>query len=204
MLTEEKIKLNYITFCKKLKKYSAYSEDMMNEIGDKIMRASYGMSEDSGAAYPGSMIDIVLNHICTMAFSINENVFKLDGRFCLMKVNSDMLMRVLLLQHIAKAEMYVACEETWKQKKGLIYDYNSDNKNSLKLGEYSLYLCQKYGIKLSSDEYEAIRIIDRSEEDKSLFYMTPLCAIVRYTNSLVNIELKQKYNNSLKKETVEK
>ena len=203
MLTPEKINLNYITFCNKLKKYNCYSEQMINEIGGQLKDCSFSMNDDSGSAYQGSMIDIVLNHLCSVAYNINEVVFGPTGKFNSIRVNPDMLMRVLLLQDIAKAEMFVNTRDTWKVKKGILYEFNTNLKASLKLGERSLYLCQKYGIELAEEEYEAIRIIDKSEDDKIMFYINPLCSIVKMANQFVAVEMRQKYINNKEKETIE-
>ena len=203
MLTPEKINLNYITFCNKLKKYNCYSEQMINEIGEQLKDCSFSMNDDSGSAYQGSMIDIVLNHLCSVAYNINEVVFGPTGKFNSMRVNPDMLMRVLLLQHIAKAEMFVNTRDTWKVKKGMLYEFNTNLKALLKLGERSLYLCQKYGIELAEEEYEALRIIDKSEDDKIMFYINPLCSIVKMANQFVAVEMRQKYINNKEKETIE-
>ena len=176
---------------------------MINEIGKQLKDCSFSMNDDSGSAYQGSMIDIVLNHLCSVAYNINEVVFGPTGKFNSMRVNPDMLMRVLLLQHIAKAEMFVNTRDTWKVKKGMLYEFNTNLKASLKLGERSLYLCQKYGIELAEEEYEAIRIIDKSEDDKIMFYINPLCSIVKMANQFVAVEMRQKYINNKEKETIE-
>lgn len=203
MLTSEKINLNYITFCNKLKKYNCYSEQMISELGDLLKDCSFSMNDDSGSAYQGSMIDVVLNHLCSIAFNINEVVFGPNSKFNAMRVNPDMLMRVLLLQHISKAEMFVPSRDSWKTKKGMLYEFNADLKASLKLGERSLYLCQKYGIELTEEEYEAIRILDKSDDDKIMYYISPLCSIVKMANQFVAVEMRQKYINNKEKEKIE-
>ena len=205
MLTSEKINVNYITFCKKLEKYGCYSEEMMNDIGELLKNCSFSLNYDSGSAYQGSMIDIVLNHLCTIGYNINEIVFGPSSKFEIMRVNNDMLMRVLLLQHIAKAEMFVPTRDTWKAKKGMVYEFNPDIKSPLKLGERSLFLCQKYGIKVSEEEYEAIRIIDKLDDDKITSFISPLCSVVKMANQFVAVEMRQKYllenkNNNNKEE----
>ena len=203
MLTIEKIKLNYVTFCNKLKKYNCYSEEMINDLGEKLMNASFSMTAECGSAYQGSLIDVVLNHLCTIAYSINEIVYSDTGKFSHMRVNNDMLMRVLLLQHISKAELFVDTRETWKINKGILYEFNDELKTAMKLGERSLYLCQKYGISLSEEEYEAIRIIDKADDDKANYFITPLASLVRMANHFVAIEMKEKYKKSIKKEEIE-
>lgn len=203
MLTEEKINLNYITFCNKLKKYNCYSEQMISELGEEIKNCSFSLNDDAGSAYQGSMIDIVLNHLCTVAFTINDVVFADTGKFASMRVNPEMLMRVLLLQHIAKAEMFVRTHDAWKARKGMLYEFNQNLTTSMKLGERSLYLCQKYGISLTEEEYEAIRIIDKLDDDKIMYYITPLSTIVKMANQFVAVEMRQKYLSTKSSEEIE-
>lgn len=198
MISEEKINSNFVLWVERLKKYNCYSEEMINEIGEKLKNASFSLSTSIGSAYNGSMIDTVLNHLCTIAYHLNEDAFGINARqkykHNSLRVDSDMLMRVLLLQHISKCELFAAQDQQWKISKGYLYDFNSELKTSLKTGERSIYLCQKYGIKLSEEEFEAMRIIDKEEDFKNNSYMTPLCAIVKIANQLTAIET---YRNNL-------
>lgn len=198
MISEEKINSNFVLWVERLKKYNCYSEEMINEIGEKLKNASFSLSTSTGSAYNGSMIDTVLNHLCTIAYHLNEDAFGINARqkykHNSLRVDSDMLMRVLLLQHISKCELFAAQDQQWKISKGYLYDFNSELKTSLKTGERSIYLCQKYGIKLSEEEFEAMRIIDKEEDFKNNSYMTPLCAIVKIANQLTAIET---YRNNL-------
>ena len=195
MITEEKINLNYVRWIDGLKKYDCYSEKMIEEIGENIKNASFALQESSGCAYQGAMINVVLNNLCKLAMRINESFDKNPQ----LKVNTSMLMRVLLLQHIAKAEMFVFQPNQWKAKNGYIYDFNPDLSTCLKCGERTLYLCMKYGIELTEEEYEAIRIIDK--EDQTNPYISPLCQLVKTVNQLVAIELHRNYETE--KEQIE-
>lgn len=194
MLTQEKINANFVTYCNKLEKYGCYSEEMMKAIGDGIKNCPFGMSEDGGGAYQGGMVDVVLHNLCKLAHNINEYGFGGEKtNHPLLKVNCNMLFKVLLLQHIAKAEMFVCTREQWKIKKGIFYDFNETLKSKLKLGERSIYLCQKYGIKLEEEEYEAMRSIDKTDENKGEVFCSPLCILVKFVNTLAAVELKRKY-----------
>ena len=209
MLSDAKINANYLAYLKRLEKYGCYSEEMINDIGEDIKNASFSMQEDSGSSYKGSMIDAVLNSLCKIAYNINENGFGAASKDNSMahpylKVNFDMLMRVLLLQHIGKAQMFVEETDNWKKtKRGYNYDFNNDLPANLKMGERSLYLCQKYGISLAEEEYEAIRIVDKVDDGKGDYYASPLAVITKFVNMLAAIELKLKYQNKNTKEKVE-
>lgn len=199
MLTQEKINSNFVQYVKRLEKYNCYSESLMNDLGEDIKNCSFSMNDDSGSAYQGSMIDVVLNVLCKIAYNINEKAFENEPN---LKVNTAMLMRVLLLQHIAKAQMFVPQRESWKLKKGFLFDFNDDLKTTLKLGERTIFLCQKYDIKLNEEEYEALRYIDKAD-DKSDYMVSPLCAIVKTANIMTAIECRKRYHSKNKKETIE-
>ena len=197
-MSEEQLNANFIKYITRLKKYNCYSQEMIDDIGDAIKRAPYSLTLESGGAYEGGMVDIVLNRLCRLAYDLNTRGFgpldisNLDSPYSHPKlmVNTEMLMRVLLLQHIGKAEMFIPQPEAWKLKKGWVYDFNEEIKSNLKLGERSLYLCQKYGIVLNDEEYEAIRIIDREMDEKHLVMSSRLCVFVRMCNLLTTIEMK--------------
>ena len=200
MITEEKLNSNFVRWVERLKKYSCYSEEMISEIGDKLKRASFTLSTVSGCAYDGSMIDTVLNHLCVIAYHINEDAFGLNVKQRMkhpfLKVDSNTLMKVLLLQHISKAEMFVPQEQQWKIKNGYVFDFNPNMATTLKCGERSIYLCQKYGIKLTEEEYEAIRIIDKDDDNKKAdMYVNPLCQLVKIANQLTAIECHRQNEN---------
>lgn len=201
MISEEKINLNYARWIEGLKKYNCYSERMIEEIGDSIKDASFSLQENSGSAYQGSLINVVLNYLCKLALHLNENGFEKHPH---LKVNTISLMRVLLLQHIAKSEMFVFQTQQWKVKNGYVYDFNPNLTTCLKCGERSLFLCMKYGIELTEEEYEAIRIIDKEDVNTNQ-YVSPLCQLVKTANQLISIELHRIYETNNKiKETQEK
>lgn len=194
-ITEEKINRNYLLWIEYLKKYDCYSEELIKDYGDLIKVASFAMNETSGGAYQGSLLDIVLSNLCVIATHINEGAFGLNTKekykhqhlYC----NKTSLMKVLLLQHIAKAEMFIPSTEQWKINKGMFYEFNPNTQTALKLGERSIFLCMKYGIKLTEEEYDAMKICDK-EEEKNNSFVTPLAELVKIANQLTSIEIYQR------------
>lgn len=196
-LTEEKKNLNFVLWTKKLKDYGCYSDSLINELGEKIKNASYNINEANGGCYDGSLIEVILNNLCTLGFHINENGFGLNEKgkrkHPFLGVNNEMLMRVLLLQHIAKAEMFISQTEVWKKNRGFLYDFNGGMETQLKIGERSAYLCLKHGIQLSELEYEAMVSIDKDDKNFNS-HMTPISLLVKTINQLVAVELQRKYD----------
>ena len=191
MITESKINANYLSYIKRLEKYNCASEKMLSEIGETLKYCPFSGRPEFGCDYKGSMIDVVLNRLCTLAYSINETSFVQKHEN--MRVNVDMLMRVLLLQHISKAELFIPVSETWKIKKGLTYEFNDFLNTKLKSGQRSAYLCHKYGIPLTEEEYEAIISIDDIDDNKGNIFMSPLAIISKTVNMIVSVELRQEW-----------
>jgi hypothetical protein len=206
MLTEEKLNANYLKFINYLQKYNCYSEDMMKELGEKIKLAPYSMERDMGGAYDGAMIDVTLNTLCKIGAQINNNAMGANGgdkiAHPLLAVNNNMLMRVLHLINIAKAEMFTPNKSEWHKKNlGRMYEF-VENKTKLKLGARSLYLCQKYGIQLEEEEFEAFLTIDNPDDTGERF-QSPLYTMVKATKMFTLVELRQKQLASNKTETQE-
>lgn len=190
MITEEKINSNFMLWMECLRKYNCFSDRMIDEIGQKIKVASFAMDDKCGISYKGSLINTVLTKLCTIATHINQcfgTNEKGKRQHPLLNVNQESLMRVLLLQHISKCEIFSPTDDQWKIKRGIYYDFNNERTTQLKLGELSAYMCLRYGIELTEEEYEAMKIIDKTDE-KITPFITPLSYIVKISNDLTNIE----------------
>lgn len=200
MLTTEKINSNFLLFQKKLENYGCYSEEMMNDLGEQIKNAPYSMNDEYGGCYDGALVDVTLRVLCNIAYQINEFAFGkagvTDGKYKYpnLAVNSNKLMKVLFLLNIAKAVMFVDENEEWKKKRGQMYKFNNFD-TSLKLGARTLFLCQKYGIKLEEDEYEAILTTDDTEDNGARF-RTPLFTLVKTAKLFTMVELRQEWVKS--------
>ena len=205
-MTEEKLNANYLKFINYLQKYDCYSEDMFKEIGEKIKLAPYSMELNVGGAYEGAMIEVTLNTLCKIGAQINNNTLGANGgekiAHPLLAVNQNMLMRVLLLLNIAKAEMFIPNKSEWHRKNlGKMYEF-AELKTKLKLGARSLYLCQKYNIKLEEEEYEAFLTIDNPDDSGERF-QSPLYTVVKAAKMFTLVELRQQQLANAKTETEE-
>ena len=207
IISEERLNTNYLRFVKALEKYNCYSEKLMEDYGEQIKNAPYFMSESYGGCYKGALIDVTLNILCKIGFMLNRNVLGPDDngniRFKNLCVNENMLMRVLLLTNISKAVLFVVNSNDWKRNNGFPYEFNQYLDSNLKTGERCAYMCQKYGIQLSEEEYEAILSSDK-EDDYGERFKSPLCAIVNAAKTLTSVELRQQYIQSTRPATEEK
>lgn len=210
MLSEERLNQNYLMFINRMEKYGCKSDALLDELGDRIKYASYNRNEEDGGCYKGSLIDVTLNRLCKLGFQLNESVFGQSQNGTLqhpfLYVDNKSLMKTLLLLNISKAEMYEEETEQWKLKKGMLFRFSSTLDATLKVGARTLYLCQKYGIKLTEQEYEAILYFDADDDTVPDRFRNPLCMVVRTAVAFTAVELRQIYldNNRLNNTEIEK
>ena len=111
-----------------------------------------------------------------------------------MRVDNKSIYRVALLQHIAKVLMYVENDNEWEVKnRGFVYKFVDQN-TALRCGERALFLLMQVGVVLTEDEFEAIRIVDKSKEDDafSKFFSNTLAFVIRQSNEIVSLVNKHK------------
>jgi hypothetical protein len=187
MLTEDKINLNFANFVTKLEKYGIYSEEMKNdeEFIDKLRTASAFTSEETGGAYEGSLVEHI-TRIALIAFNINKILY--DE----VKADEKSLIKVCYIHQLSKAIMIVKNGTDWEVKKGKHFTFKKDLP-ALKVGEYSLYICAKYGIELTTDEYTAISSTDKENDDQTKYFSTSLSEILRKAIELANTERRLRY-----------
>ena len=210
MLSEERLNQNYLMFINRMEKYGCKSDALLDELGEKIKYATYNRNEEDGGCYNGALIDVTLNRLCKLGYQLNENVFGANGgqtvQHPFIYCDSKSLMKVLLLLNVSKAEMLEEETEQWKLKKGMLYRFSEGLKAPLKTGARTVYLCQKYGIKLTEEEYEAILFFDDEDDTVPEKFRNPLYMVVRTAVEFTAIELRQIYldNNKLNNNELEK
>lgn len=193
MLTEEKINLNYTSFVKKLEQYNIYPQVMADDVefNNLLAKASAFTSEESGGAYEGSLVEHI-TRTAIIAFKINE-ILQPE-----VKVTPiDSIIRVCYLHQIAKAIMITKNTVDWEIKKGKPFTFAKELP-ALKVGEYSIFLCNKYGIELTEDEYEAILSVDKEEDSQTKYFSSVLSQILITSVNLANMERKKRYKYYLK------
>lgn len=181
-MSEEKVNLNYNGFIQKLKKYNYYTESFENDtlFNEQLKTAVASINENSGLNYDGSLIEHT-KRIAVIAYNLNENIHEE------VKVDIDSLVKVTYLCQISKAIIF---SKSATSVGG--YKFN-DKANAMKVGEYSLYLCSKYGINLSADEYEAISSVDKSEDDQKKYYGNALSQILKSAIEIADTEARIRY-----------
>ena len=112
------------------------------------------------------------------------------------EIRQDQLMKVCLIQHLSKIEMYEKNDNQWEiDKRGMLYKF-AETEGCLKFGERSALNAMNLGVKLSPVEFEAICSLDKDgEEAKNRKYVVNiLTTIVRQANELAYAIEREKFN----------
>lgn len=185
-LTEERINANYAIWLKKLEGVIPKEciDKLVNQYGDAIKEASYGMTSSSGTAFKGALIYVTMYNTCVKAIKIN---CELNNQLPI-----DSIVKVCLLQHISKAVMYEEETNDFKIKNGSYYKFAPTNLFT-KTGSKSLKMCVDCGITFTDEEWEAMTCLDVQEED--VYRLSMLSTVIRSANQVVNKMFSIKNNN---------
>ena len=185
MISQELIEKNYALFKKKLEPYEVPEELIDAVFGDKLKNASFAINNENGVAYKGSLLNIILRTLTPLALKVAE-ILGED-----VHISQDSLIKVCLLHQISKAFMFVENDNQWEiEKRGMVYKY-AEMEAGLKMGMRSLLICSSLDIKFTEDEFEAMTILDRADDDKQAkFYCTPLSTAIKMANELTYIKIK--------------
>lgn len=189
-LTEENFNKQWVMFWSNMKSVNLAEHWNEEELKEELKNAAGALSMDTGLAYPGALI----SHI-NMMTSIAERLAKMVcGTFP--EIASQSLIKVCLIQHLSKIEMYEPNDNQWEiEKRGMTYKF-AETEGCLKFGERSALNALNRGVKLSPIEFEAICSLDKDgEEAKNRKYVVNiLSTIVRQANELAYAIERERFN----------
>jgi len=192
MLTAEQIQANYNTHIKIIEAYvgtrrgQIYS--MIEELGDNYTMSPASTKHMYHNAIPGGYIDHV-NRVVKYSL-LQLNTYKDMGGIIDFEVEE--LVVAALFHDLGKigdgeGYNYLPQENKWRRDNlGEIYINNPDLDFML-IQDRSLYLLQKYGIKLSQQEYIGIRIHDGVFDDANKAYFFNRIESSKLKSNLVHI-----------------
>ena len=173
---------NFAFFCEKMKEFGV-SEDKINEVfGNKLENATYAIDTKSNVAVGGSLLHVVLRGLTPIALKLNEI---LSPQIQLAKEN---IVKVCLLQHLAKAFMFEPNDNKWEIEHGKPYRYTPTT-HALRLGARSVAVASRLGMTLDESDIEALLSIDKDVNDEQAkYYTSPLALIIRQANEILNMQ----------------
>jgi len=167
-------------FVENIKKIGLAEKFNLEKLEESFKSAPGALTEDTGIAYPGAL----LRHI-VLSTSIAIRLSKMVSNT--FSISEESLLKVCLLMHLSKIEMYVKNDNDWEIKnRGMNFRF-AQLDGRLKFGERSILLLMKKGISLTPFEFEAIRCIDKKGENENKmaeYFDNILTIIVRQANEL--------------------
>lgn len=198
MLTEEKILKNYETFralCRKLGPRADDVSNMLDHFDTRLSVAPASSRQAYHASYPGGLVDHSLR-VFQNARIMNDT-FKHN-------IPIESLIIACLFHDFGKVgdleqDLYLPQTNSWRADNlGENYVYNRSIQ-MMPNAERGLWIIQHFGIKLTMDEWLAIRLNDGpiAEENRSYSMHEPLLAlIVHQADRLACHQEKQRDSNS--------
>lgn len=188
---KEDIKVkNYSDFKDRLYTYVGKDEtdNIISYLGgdDKVMDAPFAHLRDTGFAYKGSLVEALLD-ITTYAVKIN-NLLPKDKQAKL-----ESIVKVGLLHHLAKVLLYEENDNSWEvNNRGMIYKYADNLEGALRVGERSTLIACNAGVKFTEIEFEAMRIMDKTNDDNySKYYSSSLSTVIKQANEIITLITKE-------------
>lgn len=191
MLNEDLIIKNFSDFKTRLYTYlgEEVSEALIKSIGgdDKLMDSSFANLNETGLAYRGSLVETALN---ITKYAVKLNQLLPENK----QADLNSIVKVGLLHHIAKVLLYEPNDNTWEiTNRGMVYKYNNDLEGALRVGERSALLASNAGVKFTEVEYEAMRIMDKTNDDNyAKYYSSSLSIVIKQANEMINHIFKNK------------
>ena len=192
-ISNERISVNFARFIEKLNDVGVPTEKLIEIIGhDNLANATYASNIDSGYAFNGSFIEVVMRRLATYCVYMN-------GHMQQIKADDKSLIKVALLSQIAKATMFEENDNSWeKTNLGRVYKFAS-LPGALRCGERSFYLCVKAGITFTEEEYEAMRALDKTDDDSfQNAHGSMISVIIKNAAALVATEGREEYKKANK------
>lgn len=139
---------------------------MDGKIGEIYFTAPASSREEFHGCFPGGL--------CAHSLNVVANLRKLADSLCPGYYDNSILIFVGLFHDLGKVgdgieEYYLPNKSDWHRNKGMLYETNK-NCVYMPTSERGLYILQKNGIELSSDEYLAIRLNDGQYDDTNKGY----------------------------------
>ena len=183
-ISESQINVEWSKFHSKFDELGLSQFYDMDKLREEVTVSPCTTNEDSGAAYKGAL----LMHII-MFLGLSQRIAKMiSGTF---NIDDKSLEKVCLIAHLSKRNMFEESQNDWDIKRGYPFKFRETG-TVLKTGERSIIEAMNNGVKLTAEEYEAIRAIDEDDPSKRPFQGI-MATILRQANDLAYSIEKERY-----------
>ena len=187
-ISPEKIAENWEQFralCNKLGDRTNAVNLMLDELEQRMLMCPASGRLEQHCAWPGGLVDHSLR-VLNNALLASKTFFSSE------KISKESLILCALMHDLGKVgnetiDYYAPQDSSWHQEKlGEMYKYNKDLQY-MTTAHRSIYMLQRYGIRLSEEEFIAILIHDGPflDENKKYMMKDPSLATILQTADLL-------------------
>lgn len=160
-LNETTINTEWVKFCDKFTETGLSEHYDMDKLKDEITTSPCTTNDDSGVAYKGALL-LHINMVMALAQRIAKMI---SGTF---KIDENSLNKVSLIMHLSKRNMFEESTNDWEIKRGYPFKFKELG-CVLKTGDRSALEALNNGVKLTAEEFEAIKACDDPDPSKRTF-----------------------------------
>jgi len=183
-ISEGQLNVEWSKFCTKFSEVGLDKFYNMDELMAEMSVSPCTTNEESGVAYKGALIVHIM-----MLLGLSQRLAKMiSGTF---EIDDASLTKVCLLAHLSKRSMFEESTNDWDIKRGYPFKFKETG-TVLKTGERSILEAMNKGVKLTPEEYEAIRAIDEDDPSKRPFQGI-MATVLRQANDLAYSIEKERY-----------
>lgn len=185
MISEKRILANKAKFQETNEKYGIFTKELEEFLGEDFYYSPASPSLDMYGCYYGGLVDHLLK-VCKYSVQLNNLLPEQ------MRVDTASLIRTVFLAQIGKTYLFKQNESDWhRDTLGKLFEYRDDELIVMTVGERSVYYANKYGIKLTEEEYQAIINSDKEGPERSKRWVSkPLGHIIKLGFEMAVLEEK--------------
>ena len=189
MISEKQIDKNKEYFLKINKEYEIFTDELLEFLGEDFFIQTFSAFDDMCSCYPGGLLDFLMR---SCKYSVNVSKVLPEN----IRPEMKSIVRTSFLSQIGKTFLFKMNEDKWSvEKRGKMYEYQDDNIVIMGVGERSAYYSLRYGVKLSSEEYQTILNLEKDSSEKFMRGSKPLYYVIKAGLEIALLEEKKLKEN---------
>jgi hypothetical protein len=181
MLTPEEIEQNWKKFyslCEKLGDRTPSVLAMLDELDERLCLCPASAKKDYHGAFPGGLVDHSLRVLSNLVPLNKAYDWKLGRESMILGALFHDIGKIGLPGKGAENDFYLPQTDSWLlEKRGEVYKYNNDI-DYLATPDRSVFIMQHYGVRLTPEEWLAIKLNDGFVYDPNKPYCLKISPLV--------------------------
>lgn len=180
-LTKEQLIENVKIFRGMNQKYSIFTEELINFLGDKFFKSPASTGDNLYNAFEGGLLDHLIR--------VSKYIIKLNDLLPSdLQEEKTSLIKISFLHQIAKSFLFEIETSKWHRDNGKKYKYTQQDV-SMRVSERSAFYAMKYGVVLTEKEYAALVHFDKDDTDEMVkYYNSTMGKLLKLASNMAIIE----------------